>query len=114
MIRAAVIGVGAFGKNHARVVAQSFRAKLEFVVDSDAGRAQAIAHEFGARAASDFRDVIGNVDAAIVAVPTTAHAAVGCALMEAGIDVLVEKPIAPTVEEAGCLVETAERSGRVL
>ena len=58
---------------------------------------------------SDYRDVIGKVDAAIVAVPTIAHAEVGCALLEAGIDVLVEKPIAPTLEEADRLVESAEK-----
>jgi len=114
MIRVAVIGVGAFGKNHARVVSQNPRAKLEYVVDSDAARARAVAQEFGARAASDYREVIGHVDAAIVAVPTKAHAEVGCALLDAGIDVLVEKPIAPTVEEADRLIAAAESKTRIL
>ena len=114
MIRVAVIGVGAFGKNHARVVSQSVRAKLGYIVDADAARAQAVAQEFGARAARDYREVIGQVDAAIVAVPTKAHAEIGCALLDAGVDVLVEKPIAPTVEEADRLIAAADRKGRIL
>jgi predicted dehydrogenase len=114
MIRVAVIGVGAFGKNHARVVSQNPRAKLEYVVDSDAAKAQAVAQEFGANSASDYREVIGQVDAAIVAVPTKAHAEVGCALLDAGIDVLVEKPIAPTVDEADRLIRAAEDNARIL
>lgn len=114
MIRVAVIGVGAFGKNHARVASQSSRAKLEYVVDADIARAHAAAMEFGARAAGDYREVIGQVDAAIVAVPTKAHAEVGCALLDAGIDVLVEKPIARTVEEADRLIAAAEGKGGIL
>jgi len=114
MIRVAVIGVGAFGKNHARVVSQSPRAKLECVVDADIARAQAAAQEFGARSAADYREVIGQVDAAVVAVPTNAHAEVGCALLDAGIDVMVEKPIAPTVEEANRLIAAADSKGRIL
>ena len=114
MIRVAVVGVGAFGKNHARVVSQNPRAKLEYVVDADTAKAGTVAQEFGARAASDYREVIGHVDAAIVAVPTKAHAEVGCALLDAGIEVLVEKPIAPTVEEADRLIAAAESKTRIL
>lgn len=110
MIRVAVIGAGSFGKNHVRVVAQNQRAELKFVVDADIGRAQ---HDT-ARAAQDYRDIIGEVDAAIVAVPTIAHAEIGCALLEAGIDVLVEKPIASTLAEADRLVDAAARNGRIL
>jgi predicted dehydrogenase len=102
--RIAVIGAGSFGKNHVRVVSESPRADLKFVVDSD----PALGH------ATDYRDVIGKVDAAIVAVPTEAHAEIGCALLEAGIDVLIEKPIAPTLAEADRLVDAAERNGRIL
>ena len=57
---------------------------------------------------------MGQVDAAILAVPTVLHTEIGCALLEAGIDVLVEKPIAPTLEEASRLVDAAERNGRIL
>ena len=110
MTRVAVIGAGSFGKNHVRVVSQNPRAELKFVVDSDLTRAQ---HDT-ARAASDYRDIIGAVDAAIVAVPTIAHAEIGCALLEAGIDVLIEKPIASTLAEADRLVDAAARNGRIL
>ena len=110
MTRVAVIGAGSFGKNHVRVVSQNPRAELKFVVDSDLTRAQ---HDT-ARAATDYREVIGEVDAAIVAVPTIAHAEIGCALLEAGIDVLIEKPIAPTLAEADRLVDAATRTGRIL
>ncbi len=114
MIRVAVVGVGAFGKNHARVAARLQRSKLEFVVDTDPARAQSVAEEFGAKAASGIREVIGKIDAAIVAVPTKFHAEIGCALLDAGVDVLVEKPIASTVAEADRLIESAERNGRIL
>jgi predicted dehydrogenase len=114
VIRVAVIGVGAFGKNHARVVSESPRATLEFVVDADAARAQSVAQEFGSRAAADFREVIGQVEAAIVAAPTKVHAGIACALLDAGIDVLVEKPIAATLAEADRLAEAAERNSRIL
>jgi predicted dehydrogenase len=102
--RVAVIGAGSFGKNHVRVVRESARAELTFVVDPDPTRA----------GSADYRDVIGRVDAAILAVPTVLHAEIGCALLEAGIDVLVEKPIASTLAEADRLVEAAGRTGRIL
>jgi len=110
--RVAVIGAGSFGKNHVRVVRESARAELKFVVDADLARAQEQAGEVAVTA--DYRDVIGQVDAAILAVPTALHAEIGCALLEAGIDVLVEKPIAPTLAEANRLVDAASRKGRIL
>lgn len=110
MIRLAVVGAGSFGKNHVRVVSQNPRAELRFVVDSDLTRAQ----NHNARATTDYWEIIGEVDAAIVAVPTVAHAEIGCALLEAGIDVLIEKPIASTLAEADRLVDTAARHGRIL
>ncbi len=112
-VRVAVVGAGAFGQNHVRVVAQSERAQLAAVVDA-AARAEAAAAPYGCPALTGLAALAGQVDAAIVAVPTTAHADVGCALMEAGIDVLVEKPIAASLAEARRLVETAERHGRIL
>ena len=109
----AVVGAGQFGRNHLRVVAALPNAELAAVADSDPVRAKAAAEEFGI-AAVDKSALAGLVDAAIVAVPTSAHAAVGCALLEAGIDVLMEKPIASTLEEAQQLMDTAERYGRIL
>ena len=113
MTRVAVIGAGSFGKNHVRVVRESARAELKFVVDQDTMRAQEFAAE-DAWGIADYREIIGHVDAAILAVPTVLHAEIGCALLEAGIDVLVEKPIASTLEEADRLVDAAARNGRIL
>ena len=112
--RLAVVGTGQFGRNHCRVVHESARAELVAVVDRDAARAAEMAALYGARAMSDGRELAGQVDAAIVAVPTTAHAEVGCALLAADIDLLVEKPIAPDLESADRLVEAAARHGRIL
>ena len=114
MTRVAVIGAGSFGKNHERVVAESDRAELKYVVDANQARADEFAGPRAAVATTDFRDVIGTVDAAIIAVPTVAHAEVACALLEAGVDVLIEKPIASTLEEADRIVQTAERHGRIV
>jgi predicted dehydrogenase len=94
------------------VVRQSERAELAAVVDVDSARAAEAAE--GSLALSDYRDLQGRVDAAIVAAPTVAHAGIGCELMRAGIDVLVEKPIAADLASADALVETARSCGRIL
>jgi predicted dehydrogenase len=112
--RLAVIGAGQFGKNHCRVVHESERAQLCAVVDTDAARAGESAALYNAEPLADARALAGKVDAAVVAVPTTAHEAVALALIEAGIDVLVEKPIAPDLEAADRLVAAAARHGRIL
>lgn len=113
MRRVAVIGTGSFGKNHVRVVRENPRAELAFVVDADLARAREQAGE-GVAATTDYREVIGKVDAAIVAVPTTLHAEIGAALLDAGIDVLIEKPIAPTLDETDRLIDAAARNSRIL
>ena len=104
MIRVAVVGAGAFGRNHVRVVQENPRAQLVGVVDTDPSRATV----------SSIEEIIGKVDAAIVAVPTSAHAEVACQLLDAGIDVLVEKPIAGTLADADRMIGAAERGGRIL
>jgi len=103
-IRIGVVGAGQFGRNHCRIVEQSTRARLAAVVDTDPSRA----------ALTDFRELEGKVDAAIVAAPTSAHAGIGCWLLEHGIDVLVEKPMAPDLESADRLIAAAEQHGRML
>ena len=113
-IRVAVVGVGEFGRNHVRVVKQSPQAELVAVVDSNAARASEVAAANGCAALSDARELAGKADAAIVAVPTTAHAEVGCALLEAGLDVLVEKPIATDLVSADRLIQAAEAHERIL
>jgi predicted dehydrogenase len=113
-IRLAVVGVGEFGRKHVRVVRESPRAELVAVVDTDPARASEVAAANGCAAFTDARELAGQADAAIVAVPTSAHADVACKLLESGLDVLVEKPIAPDLAAADRLIHTAESHGRML
>src|SRR5260370_19906432 len=110
--RVAVIGAGQFGRNHVRVVRESGRAELVAVVDTDPARATEAAE--GCLALSDYRDLRGRVDAAIIAAPTVSHAAIGCELMRAGIDVLVEKPMAADLSHADELTDVARATERIL
>ena len=114
----AVVGVGAFGRNHARVYRELERqgkgVQLAAIVDHDPGRAAAVAAESGGQPFSSLADLKGRVDAASVAVPTSAHLAVARALMEAGIDVLIEKPVAATLAEADELTRLARTHSRVV
>jgi predicted dehydrogenase len=116
----AVVGVGAFGRNHARIYHQLQQAgkpvRLAAVVDADVDRADAAAREFGARAFGSIEHMIrtyGEVQAASVAVPTAEHLRTARALMEAGIDVLIEKPLAATLDEAEELIRVAAKQNRV-
>lgn len=111
--RLAVVGAGQFGANHCRVIHECERAQLAAVVDLDPTRAAEAAARYGAEALT-LKDLAGKVDAAIVAVPTSAHEEIGSALVANGIDVLVEKPIAPDLDSADRLVAAAERHGRIL
>jgi len=113
-IPTAVVGAGAFGRHHLRVLSQLEGAELVAVVDTERGRAEAAAQQYGCAALTEARELSDRAQAAVVAVPTSAHAEVGCALLEEGIDVLVEKPIAADLPSAARLVETARRRGRVL
>jgi predicted dehydrogenase len=113
-LRAAVIGVGYFGSRHADKLARLPGVKLEYVVDADPARAAAVAANSGARATSNFRDVLGAVDVATVAVPTQTHAEVAEALLSAGIHVLIEKPLTATLAEADRVVAAAVKHGVVL
>jgi predicted dehydrogenase len=108
------VGAGSFGRHHLRILQASPNAELAGVVDLDQQRATAAAVEFGCPSYQSLSELNGKIDAAVIAVPTSAHADAGCALLEAGIDVLVEKPIASDLASAQRLVETAERNGRIL
>lgn len=115
--RVAVVGAGHMGAFHAEKLAQLEReglASLSCVCDTDAARAREIAGKYGVPAFAEARDVVAQSDAACVAVPTTSHAPVAGELLERGLDVLVEKPIATTRAQARELVELARRRGRVL
>src|ERR1700739_4440939 len=91
-IRVAVVGAGEFGRNHARVYREIPGAKLVGVYDKNLERAAQVAAEFQTRALASLEELRGVVEAVSVAVPTVDHSAVGCQLMEMGLDVLVEKP----------------------
>lgn len=109
-----MIGAGVFGRHHLRVLNQSLNATLVGVVDSDAERAAQSAAEHNCLTFATLGELQGNVDAAIVAVPTSLHGDVGCELLESGIDVLVEKPIAADLASARRLVDTAAEHERIL
>ena len=113
-IRAAVIGTGAFGGNHIRVLSQLPDVELVAVVDTDLERAQhlAAAHNTSAFAATE--QVLNHIDAAIVATPTVTHEPVATPLLEAGIDVLIEKPIADSSAAGQRLALLARDRGRLL
>jgi predicted dehydrogenase len=120
IINVAVIGVGAFGHNHARVYHQLAQqgepVRLVGIVDADPARADAVAREFGCRAFGSVEQLItthSEVQAASVAVPTVRHLETARALMEAGVDVLVEKPLAASLAEADELIRLAKSLGRV-
>ncbi len=106
-LRTAVIGAGYLGRFHAQKYAALPGAELVAVVDADAERAAAVAGEVGCEALTDHRDLIGRVDAVSVVVPTRLHHEVAMAMLQAGIHVLVEKPITATLPEAQALVDTA-------
>ncbi len=109
-----VIGVGHLGSRHARIYSSLPEAELVGVADIAPERARQAGQEYGAEAVTDFRELIPRIKAASVAVPTVNHHEIALELMRAGIDVLVEKPVASTVPEAEEMVETAKVESRVL
>ena len=113
-LRTAVIGVGYLGRFHAEKYAANPAAELVAVADVDPARARAVAAALGVEAVTDYRALAGRIDCASVAVPTQLHHAVACDLLDAGVDVLVEKPLTTTVDEGKALLELAVRRGRVL
>ncbi|HXW62549.1 MAG TPA: Gfo/Idh/MocA family oxidoreductase [Candidatus Acidoferrales bacterium] len=114
-IRVVVVGAGEFGRNHARVWRELSGVDLVGIVDANAERARQVATDFGTEAIGDVR-ALGRdrVDAVSLAVPTREHARLGCQILEAGLDVLVEKPMAASLSEADQLSATARRRGAIL
>ena len=113
-VRAGVVGTGHMGQYHVLVYAELPDVELVGVADADATRAAAVAEQYDTRVFADHRALVGRVDVASVAVPTDQHFAVARDLLEGGVSVLVEKPMAPTLEQARELFEVAERTGAVL
>jgi predicted dehydrogenase len=114
-IRVAVVGAGEFGRNHVRVWREMEGAELVGILDTNAERAGKVAAEFETRVLPDASALAAErVEAISLAVPTKDHSRVGCPLLAAGHDVLVEKPMAASLEEADELIAAARRGGRVL
>jgi predicted dehydrogenase len=114
VIRTAVIGVGYLGRFHAQKYAQLPGSRLVAVVDANADAARKVAAELGVRAETDYRAILDEVDAVSIAVPTPLHHVVGCAALQKGVHVLIEKPIATTIAEASELVVLAHARACVL
>jgi predicted dehydrogenase len=113
-VRAAVVGAGHMGQYHGRVYAELWDVDLVGIVDIDPARAAAVAAQYEATPFTDHRDLIGRVDVVSVAVPTEQHFHVARDLLTAGVSVLVEKPITPTLAEARELYAVARRAGAAL
>lgn len=114
LLRVAVVGAGHLGRHHARILSTLEGARLVAVVDTIHERAVEAAASSGARALTDVRDLAGEVDAVTVAVPTELHRDVALPLLQEGIAVLVEKPMARSVAEADELLAAAAASGATL
>jgi predicted dehydrogenase len=114
-----VVGVGVFGRNHARVyrqLQQEGKVRLVGVVDPDTARADSVAREFDCRAFGSVEQMLtthAEVQAASVAAPTVLHLEVARSLIEGGVDVLIEKPLASTVAEADQLLQLAKEHNRI-
>jgi predicted dehydrogenase len=111
--RVGVVGVGYHGRHHARILSRLEGVRLAGVVDAKPARAAEVAAAHGTEPFSDFRDLLDRVDAVTVAVPTESHAAVAIPFLQRGLPVLVEKPLARSVEEADAMIAAARQSGAV-
>ena len=109
-----VVGVGYLGKFHAEKYAASDKAALVGVADVDLKRAREVADPLGATAVADFHEMIGRVQAVSIAVPTRLHYPIAREFLNAGVDVLIEKPLALNLNEGRELVDLAQAKGLVL
>jgi predicted dehydrogenase len=110
-VRIGVVGVGHLGRHHARLLAATAGARLVGVADTSAERLATVASAHGVEAFTDYRELIGKVDAISIAVPTVDHLTVAREFLTAGVHVLVEKPMTATVAEAEELIALAEGAG---
>ena len=114
MLRTAVIGVGHLGRQHARIhaaLAAEGVSRFVSVCDIDKQRAREVGEEWNVSSTTDRDSLVGKVDAVSLAVPTESHCSLACELLEAGIHVLVEKPIARTLAEADQMISAAKTGG---
>ena len=113
-MRVAVVGVGHLGKHHARILGSMPGVELVAVVDTNQARAQEIAAANNTQALTDVSGLIGTVDAVSIAVPTERHLEIALPFLKAGVPVLVEKPMARSLEEADLMIAAAAASGVAL
>ncbi|MEE8130223.1 MAG: Gfo/Idh/MocA family oxidoreductase, partial [Vicinamibacterales bacterium] len=113
-MRVGVVGVGAMGRLHARAYSGLDGCELVGVHDIDLDRSREVAGHYQVESFSDLDSLLGRVDAVTVAVPTPDHHAVGVRCLGAGCDVLIEKPLAPSLDQADSLIAKAEKEGRIL
>jgi predicted dehydrogenase len=111
LVPVGVVGVGSLGFHHARILREVAGARLAGVYDADPARAAKVGEELGVRVFPALEELLDEVEAAVVAVPTTEHAAVALAALERGVHLLIEKPIASTLEEADRIVAAADAAG---
>jgi predicted dehydrogenase len=110
-LRIAVIGVGYLGRHHARILSDLPGVELVAVVDTNRARAEEIAEARKTRSLVDSREVVGQVDAVTIAVPTERHLEIAAPLLKAGLPVLVEKPMARSLAEADAMIAAAREAG---
>ena len=113
-VKVGVIGIGNMGWHHARVLSLLRDAQLVGVADPDPDRGQLAKDQFGCQWFPDYQTLLGEVEAVCIAVPTLLHHSVGLACLEAGVHVLIEKPIAASQDEATALIQAARNAGRLL
>jgi predicted dehydrogenase len=113
-VKVGIIGVGYLGTQHARILSYLERAELIGVADIDFKKAMVIGNRHGVKYYDNYENMLDEIDAGIVATPTSEHFAISKKLLEAGKSVLVEKPITETVEQAEELVSVADKNGIIL
>ena len=113
-VKVGVIGIGNMGWHHARVLSLLRDAELVGVADPDAARGNLASAQFSCQWFADYNELIPQVEAVCIAVPTLLHHRVGMACLKAGVHVLIEKPIAASQLEAAELIRAAEAAGRLL
>jgi len=106
-----VAGVGAMGRNHARIYSKIESCQLVGVADVDFDKAKEVAQMYGAQAFRNYEELLGKVDAVSIALPTSLHREAALKFIERGVHCLVEKPIASSLKDAQEIVEAAEKHG---
>ena len=112
--KVAVVGVGALGKHHARIYSERADVELVAVVDINQERLYQVSSACSCPGYENYRDILDQVEAISLAVPTVEHARIGTDFLEKGIHILVEKPVSQTLDEAEHLIQAAKKSGAIL